>query len=426
MHRSPVALACMAVVVIMALLIPLVGCGGGGPTVPCKISSVSGDVQILRSGSTESVKATNDMELGVGDTITTGSDESTNLIFFDGSHMEIKANSEILVKELSTASTGSTSVSLRQNIGRTINRVNKLIDSGSRYKVETPSGVTLVKGTIFEVLVLQSGDTTVKAEEGSVLFTASGVTVTVNQGFLSSASVGGTPSTPTPTPTATVTPAETPASTPTISSTPTATVTTAETPASTPTISSTPTATVTPAETLASTPTPTSTQPTQNGAIPQELIGVWKSDCGVHVGNQSRTIAWTLKDSTLQMAYDLWDSDSSCGDPSKNFENFVMTWETNLVTQNTNGSYQVTATLIAETVTEVTQYWVDWANEINFYEYNDWQVGVSKDVLGRLRQPGASSPEPNKGTQYDLLLKVDGDKLSIDLPGLNEVIYTKQ
>jgi len=126
------------------------------------------------------------------------------------------------------------------------------------------------------------------------------------------------------------------------------------------------------------------------------------------------------------MAYDLWDSDSSCGDPSKNFENFVMTWETNLVTQNTNGSYQVTATLIAETVTEVTQYWVDWANEINFYEYNDWQVGVSKDVLGRLRQPGASSPEPNKGTQYDLLLKVDGDKLSIDLPGLNEVIYTKQ
>jgi hypothetical protein len=397
----------MAVVVMMALLIPLVGCGGGGPTVPCKISSVTGDVQVSRSDSTESVKATEGMELAVGDTITAGSDGSVNLTFFDDSLMEIKANSEILVKELSTASTGSTSVSLRQNIGRTINRVNKLIDSGSRYEVETPSGVTLVKGTIFEVLVLQNGDTTVKAEEGSVLFTASGVTVTVNQGFRSSASVGGTPSTPTPTPT------------------PTATATTAETPASTPTISSTPTATATPAETPASTPTPTSTQPAQNGAIPQELIGVWKSDCGVHVGNQSRTIAWTLKDSTLQMAYDIWDSDSSCGDPSKNCENFVMTLETNLVTQNTNGSYQVAATLIAETVTVLTQSWVAWANDVNSYEYNDWQVGVSKDVLGRVREPGAS-PEPNIGTQVDLLLTVDGDKLSIDLPGLNEVIYTKQ
>jgi len=73
----------------------------------------------------------------------------------------------------------------------------------------------------------------------------------------------------------------------------------------------------------------------------------------------------------------------------------------------------------------LTQSWAAWANNVNFYEYNDWQVGVSKDVLGRIREPGVS-PEPNKGTQFDLLLKVDGDKLSIDLPGLNEVIYTQQ
>jgi len=125
------------------------------------------------------------------------------------------------------------------------------------------------------------------------------------------------------------------------------------------------------------------------------------------------------------MAYDIWASDSSCSDPSKNCENFVLTLKTDLVTQNTNGSYQVAATVIAETVTVLTQYWVDWANDINSYEYNDWQVGVSKDVLGRVREPGAS-PEPNIGTQVDLLLTVDGDKLSIDLPGMNEVIYTKQ
>jgi len=410
MHRSRVALACMAVVVIMALLIPLVGCGGGGPTVPCKISSVSGDVQILRSGSTESVKATNDMELVVGDTITTGSDERANLIFFDGSHMEIKANSEILVKELSTASTGSTSVSLRQNIGRTINRVNKLIDSGSKYEVETPAGTTAVKGTVFELLVLQNGNTTVKAEEGSVSFTASEVTVTVNQGFQSSASVGGTPSTPSAM--ATTTP------------TPTAIATVAETPASIPTISSTPTSAVTPAKTPVYTPTPTSTQPTPNGAMPQELIGVWKSDCGVHVGNPFGTIAWTIEDSMLRMVYTVWN-DPSCIDSSKKFEDFVMTWEPNLVTQNTDGSYTVTATLVAETAAYLTEDGVALANDMNFYEYNDWQAGISKDVSGKIREPGAS-PEPNRGTQSDLLLKLDGDKLSIDIPGLSGIIYTKQ
>jgi hypothetical protein len=366
MHKSRVALACMAAVLTMALLIPLVGCGGGGSTVPCKVSSVSGDVQVLRSGSTESVKATEGMGLAVGDTITTGGDGSANLNFFDSSLMEIKANSEILVNELSTASAGSTVVRLKQQIGRTINRVAKLLDSSSRYEVDTPAANTLVRGTVFELLVLQNGDTTVNAEQDSVSFTASGVTVTVSQGFQSSASVGSTPSTPQP------------------------------------------------------------------NIMPQELIGVWKSDCGVHVGNQYRTIAWTLTDSTVQMAYDIWDSDSSCGNPSKKFSDAVATWQTDLVTRNTDGSYQVTATLISDTHTEWAAG-IPWAEDVNAYGYNDWQVGVGKDVLGRIREPGAQAV-PNKGTQVDLLFKVDGGKLSIqvlksdwiDLKWpLNGTIFTK-
>jgi outer membrane lipoprotein-sorting protein len=229
MHKSRVVLGCMALVLTLALLIPLVGCGGGGPAVPCKISSVSGDVQVLRSGSADSIKATNGMELAAGDTITTGDNGSTNLTFFDGSVMEIKANSEILVNELSTASTGSTTVSLKETVGSTINRIGKLVDSSSRYEVDTPAAVAVVRGTVFDLLVQQNGTTTVKAEQDSVSFTASGVTVTVNQGFQSSASVGGTPSTPivivTPTATQAHTPTSTQAHTPTPAKTPTATPT---------------------------------------------------------------------------------------------------------------------------------------------------------------------------------------------------------
>jgi hypothetical protein len=199
----------MAIALILALLIPLIGCGGGGPAVPCKISSVSGTVQVLKNGSTNPENATNGMELAVGDTITTGSNGSATLTFFDGSVMEIKANSEILVNELTTLSTGSTVVSLKEQVGNTINRIGKLVDSSSKYEVDTPAAVAVVRGTVFDLLVLQNGTTTVKAEQDSVSFSASGVTVTVNQGFQSSAVVGGKPSTPlaitTVTPTATAT-----------------------------------------------------------------------------------------------------------------------------------------------------------------------------------------------------------------------------
>ena len=209
MRKSRIVLICMALVLTLALLIPLVGCGGGGTAVPCKISSVSGDVQILRSGATEPVKATSGMELAVGDTITTGANGSTKLTFFDGSVMEIKASSEILINELSTSSTGSTAVSLKELVGSTVNRVAKLVDSSSKYEVDTPAAAAVVRGTVFDLLVQQNGTTNVKAEQDSVSFTASGVTVTVNQGFQSTAVKGGTPSTvsaiTTPTTTATST-----------------------------------------------------------------------------------------------------------------------------------------------------------------------------------------------------------------------------
>jgi outer membrane lipoprotein-sorting protein len=211
MHKSRAVVGFMAIALILALLIPLVGCGGGGTsatptptitttpssTVPsCTVSSPAGTVQVQKKGSTSWTNAAAGTKLEVGDSLKTGSNGSAVLLFFDGSSMEVKANSQILVKELSIASAGSTSVGLKELVGSTVNRVAKLVDSSSKYEVDTPAAAAVVRGTIFDLLVQQNGDTTVKAEQDSVSFTASGKTVTVNQGFQSSASVGGTPSTP--------------------------------------------------------------------------------------------------------------------------------------------------------------------------------------------------------------------------------------
>ena len=227
MHKSRVVFVCMALVLTLALLIPLVSCGGGGEAIPCKISSLSGDVQVMKSSSSTWVNAAKGMELAVGDSIKTGSNGSALLVFGEGSTMEIKANSEISVNELNIPATGSTMVRLYETVGNTINRVGKLVDSASKYEVETPAAVAVVRGTIFDLLVLQSGDTTVKSEDGSVDFTAAGVTVTVNKGFQSSAVVGGTPSTPSAVVAATPTPIQTTTATktPTVTKTPTATPT---------------------------------------------------------------------------------------------------------------------------------------------------------------------------------------------------------
>jgi len=216
MRKSRVVLACMALALILGLLIPLVGCGGGGTTttptptntttttpsatVPsCTVSSPAGTVQVQKKGSTTWTNAAAGTKLQVGDSLKTGSNGSAVLLFFDGSSMEVKASSQILVNELSIASAGSTSVGLKELVGSTVNRVGKLVDSASKYEVDTPAAAAVVRGTVFDMLVQQNGDTTVKAEQDSVSFTASGVTVTVNQGFQSTASVGGTPSTPTST-----------------------------------------------------------------------------------------------------------------------------------------------------------------------------------------------------------------------------------
>ncbi|MBM3157429.1 MAG: hypothetical protein FJ004_09120, partial [Chloroflexi bacterium] len=85
---------------------------------------------------------------------------------------------------------------LNQLIGNTVNRVGQLVDSASGYEVETPAAVAVVRGTAFSLAVKQDGFTTVQTTQGTVSFTAAGVTVSVNQGQQSTAAVGGKPSTP--------------------------------------------------------------------------------------------------------------------------------------------------------------------------------------------------------------------------------------
>jgi len=249
MINSLTAFRWITLVLALILLVSLVSCGGQGavtptPTAtvspvttitptpgtsspPSTISSLSGEVLVQKQGSTTWVQAVAGMKLEVGDQLKTGGNGTAVLLFFEDSTMEVQPDTEILINELSLSGTGSTTIGLKQLVGNTVNRVQKLVDSESKYEVETPAASAAVRGTIFRLLVEIDGNTTLNSDEGDVWFTASGVTVLVGTGMQSFACVGCPPSnpspsvTPTPIPTPTSTPLPTPTPTPIVTPTPT-------------------------------------------------------------------------------------------------------------------------------------------------------------------------------------------------------------
>ncbi len=198
-------------IVSICLLALVLGCGSGsavppstptptgqhgGDDISFTVQSPSGEVLVYQAdeGGTDFVQASAGMKLKAGDRVTTGEDGSVLLVFFEGSVIEIGPGSDVSVEELARdAATGSTTVSVWQLVGSTVNRVQNLADSSSKYEVETPSGVAVVRGTTFSLEVDESGDTELRTQEGNVWFTAGGVTVLVGPGEEASSSPGGMP-----------------------------------------------------------------------------------------------------------------------------------------------------------------------------------------------------------------------------------------
>ncbi len=109
---------------------------------------------VQKQGSTTWIQAVSGMKLYESDSLKTGGNSTTEIVFFEGSVAEVAADSEVLLDEMAVAPhTGSTSIHLKQFVGHTVNRVQKLVDSGSEYEVETPAGSAVVRGTAFKSYV---------------------------------------------------------------------------------------------------------------------------------------------------------------------------------------------------------------------------------------------------------------------------------
>jgi uncharacterized repeat protein (TIGR01451 family) len=122
------------------------------------------------------------MSLEAGDIVKSGDKSNALITFFDGSTIELEAGTEIEVVALGISDTGSTTIRLKQAIGNTISRVTKLVDSASRYEVETPACVAVVRGSVMTVNVIADGTTWVTNNKGDIWVIANGVELQIPEG----------------------------------------------------------------------------------------------------------------------------------------------------------------------------------------------------------------------------------------------------
>jgi hypothetical protein len=100
-------------------------------------------------------------------------DSNATLRFFDGSQAQLGPKSELILDKLNGAynllSGKSLQVRIRQTQGETQYQVVPLKGSASFYEVQTPSGMVVVHGTIFNVAVETSGAARFAVSRGSIM-----------------------------------------------------------------------------------------------------------------------------------------------------------------------------------------------------------------------------------------------------------------
>ncbi len=192
-----IALSVMVTTLSMSLL---VGCTGAKQSDQQAVLSMKdGDVFVMETDADNWVEAQVNLVLEPGDTIKVGDDSRAEIAFFEGSIIELEAGTIISISELSVAAdTGSTTISLNEEIGKTISRVTKLSDQASSYEVITPACAAVVRGSIMEVYVDQEGITEVINQEGFIAATSQGSEVQIPEGMKSIVIPGQPPSLPTP------------------------------------------------------------------------------------------------------------------------------------------------------------------------------------------------------------------------------------
>lgn len=159
---------------------------------PARITSITGNVQLIPAAGSRSQPARPHALVRVGDAIKTGSGTAT-IELANGTLIRLLPDSHMVFNCLTQfGKSGMVDTRLRLDQGQVNIRVVPLSGNRSRFEVETPSAVAAVRGTAFTLQTSGSG-TRLAVTQGAVDFGLPGKTRRIPAGY--SASVSDTPNT---------------------------------------------------------------------------------------------------------------------------------------------------------------------------------------------------------------------------------------
>ena len=127
--RKTVLAAALALVIFLLVVNATPAYSALPAAATATLTQTSGEVLVMKAGTTVWSNVSAGVNLQPGDRIKTQANSSALIIFFEGSTIELHADTEVSLEELNVArNTGSTSIKLVQKIGETLSRVEKLVD----------------------------------------------------------------------------------------------------------------------------------------------------------------------------------------------------------------------------------------------------------------------------------------------------------
>ncbi|WP_100641023.1 FecR family protein [Marinobacter salexigens] len=149
---------------------------------PARVTSVSGNVQLISGIDGRKKTLTEETLIRVGDEVLSAAGAAT-IALADGSEVRLSPSSRLIFNRLTQyGKAGMVDTRLRLNRGEVHTRVKPVIEGGARFEIETPSAVAAVRGTAFSLQTGPEG-TRLQVTEGVVDFGAPNRTHQIPAGY---------------------------------------------------------------------------------------------------------------------------------------------------------------------------------------------------------------------------------------------------
>ncbi len=161
-HCGFVSVAVPAGILILLLATLAVSAPAADPAVAARAVELAGRVSVVRNGELWAVLGTAPVQ--PGETIVTGPDGHAIFQLADGSKFEVFPDSKVVFRD----NRGNWRDLLDIYLGKVKIEIQKLGGRPNPYRVNSPTALIAVRGTVFEVSVAGDETTTVAVEEGLV------------------------------------------------------------------------------------------------------------------------------------------------------------------------------------------------------------------------------------------------------------------